>query len=379
MVSRFFPYALLVLHFIAAAALGVQALRTPLGNWDIVPYVALVHAASGASGEALKNQTYGDLRFYLGPKKFGQLLSQGGGPDDAYRMAVFESPAALVENLKFYSVKPLYIEFVRMAAVLTGNAAQAAVAVSAAAFSLLVMVFPLFFCARVAAVAATWLLVTVGSPALLVIASCATPDSLGMLLATTAALFAVLRGKLVIVAALGMGAVLARPDTMFLLGPLLLGMAWLDRREFRGRYLLAVLVLLSATFLYLGLQSLPWSTLFRHTFFGRIPLPEAGVAPVTPAEYWSVIQRTLPNAANLRVILIVLAGSALAIVPWMRSRAFGPVQLLAACAIVNIVAHYLIFPIDEYGHERLFLPSYFLVVAALMFSFERREPAGQGT
>ncbi|MDB5873678.1 MAG: hypothetical protein JWQ07_3120 [Ramlibacter sp.] len=372
--ARLLAHFVLLLHFVAAVLLGVQAVREPLGNWDIVPYVALVRSAAGVSGPALNQQTYAQLQEYLGPK-YPQLLAQGGGPDDAYRTAVHDSPAALVENLKFYAVKPLYIQLVRAAAAVTGNAAQAAVLVSAAAFSLFVMIFPLFFRWRVAAVAATWLLVTSGAPALKVIAACATPDSLGLLFAGTAALLAVARTRPALVGVLGLLAVLARPDTMFLLGPLLLGLAWLQRRDTDARHWLAILALLSVVFLYLGSQSPPWNTLFRHTFFGRIPFPEAGVAAVTPAEYWAVVTRTFPNAANARVVIVLLAGCALAIVPSLRSRSFGAAQLLAASAVINIVAHYVIFPIDEFGHERLFLSSYFLVLAALILSLERGAPA----
>ena len=377
MVSRLALPLLLLLHCVAALVLGVHAARNPLGNWDIVPYVALVRQASGLGGQELSRQTYGEIREYFGEARYTQLLAQGNGPDDAYRAAVHESPAALAENLRFYSVKPLYILLSRAATAVVGNAALATVVVSAAAFSLFVMVFPLFFRRRAVAVAATWVLVLTGAPALGVIASCATPDSLGLLFAATAALLAAKRMNPWAVGVLGLLAVLARPDTMFLLGPLLLGLAWLERRDLRGRYLFGILVALSATFLYLGAQSLPWSTLFRHTFFGRIALPAAGVPPVTPADYWSVVARTFPNAFNLRVGIVLAAGCALALVPWLRSRQWGPTQLLAAAAVVNIVAHFLIFPIDEFGHERLFLSSYFLVLAAALFTFEQFRPVGQ--
>jgi hypothetical protein len=369
--ARILVGCVLLLHFVAALVLGVQATRNPLGNWDIIPYVALVRAADGASGQELSRQTYGEIRQYFGEARYAQLIRQGDGLDDAYRAAVHDSPAALAENLRFYSVKPLYILLSRAATAVVDNAALATVVVSAVAFCLFVAIFPLFFRWRVGAVAATWALVLTGAPALGVIASCATPDSLGLLLAATAALLAVRRSHPLAVAALGLLAVLARPDTMFLLGPLLLGLAWLERRDVRGRWLLGILVLLSAVFLYLGAQSLPWSTLFRHTFFGRIPLPAAGVPPVSPAEYWSVVTRTFPNAFNLRVGLMLVAGCALALAPWLRGQALRPAQLLAASAVVNIVAHFLIFPIDEFGHERLFLPSYFLVLAAALLMFEQ--------
>lgn len=373
--ARVLTRLVLLLHFAAAIALGVQSVRNPVGNWDMIPYTALAHTASGLSPQEVLERTYYDLRQYLGPVKHKELLGHEVGPDEEYRATIAHSPAALTENLRFYSVKPLYIAFTRAAAAVSGNAAQAGVLVSAAAFSLFIMVFPLFFRWRIAAAAATWVLAMPGTlevPPLATIAACGTPDSLGLLFAGTAALVAFRGAAPAVVAALGFLAVLARPDTIFLLGPLLLGLAWLRRREAAGRWTLAVLALLCVTFVYLGTQALPWGTLFRHTFFGRIAYPLAGVPPVTPGEYWAVVSGNFPEAANLRVAAILLGGCALAALPWLRSRTFGAVQLLAASAVANVVLHFLVFPIDEIGHERLFLSSYFLILAALVFTFERR-------
>ena len=127
-----------------------------------------------------------------------------------------------------------------------------------------------------------------------------------------------------------------------------------------------------ALFLYLGLQGLPWHTLFRHTFFGRkaFPLAAALAVPITPADYISVIRRTLPHVLEVRPLLFVVGGIALAVVPWLRSRRIAGFQWLAAAAVAGMVVHYLLFPIDEFGHERMFLGSYFLLVASLLLTVE---------
>ncbi len=203
-----------------------------------------------------------------------------------------------------------------------------------------------------------------------IIAACATPDSLGMLLAVSAALMAVANRPLLIVCPLALLAVLARPDAIFIFVILFCGLAWLQRKDGRAPGLLLCAFLVSALFFFLNSQALPWPTLFRHTFFGRQPYPSLLAQPVSVAEYLGVVKRTLPHVASLRTLFFLCLGCLLAIVPWLRSRAVTPTQLLAAIAVVNMVAHYLIFPIDEFGHERLFLSSYFLVIAALMLTLQ---------
>jgi len=364
---------LLALHMAAAAVLGFHGWQNPLPNWDIIPYTALVHSEAGVSPQALSQRTYADVRDYVGEAKFRPMV-QGGDQDAAYRVALYGNPAALQDNLRFYSVKPLYVGLSRLAAQLTGNGASAGVLVSAAAFALLLAVFPLFFPQPLLAAAVLWPLVLLGAPALALVTQVATPDSLALVLIVGSAMLALAKRHVLLIAVSALLAVLARPDAAFLLAPFLLGMAWLQRGDGRSWPLVACFAAVMVLFVYLGKQALPWPTLFRHTFQGREPFPSAAALaqPVAVADYLAVLARTLPNVLTLRPLLFFMAGLALAIVPWLRSRSIAGWQWLALVAAGNMVVHYLIFPIDEYGHERMFLGSYFAIVAAGLLAWGER-------
>ena len=147
--GQFLIPLILVLNGLAALALGVYSYLNPVGNWDIVPYTALVRASADKDPASLSQQTYSEAQDYLGEEKYQQLIT-GGDQDSQYGITLHAAPAALIANLRFYSVKPLYIFLSRQVAVLTNNAAAATVMVSAAAFCLFVAISPLFFSVAVA-------------------------------------------------------------------------------------------------------------------------------------------------------------------------------------------------------------------------------------
>lgn len=365
----------LALHVVAAIVMAVVMVRNPLGNWDIVAYTALIKQADGTAGKELQRQTYADVKAYLGPA-FPRVLPEGNTPRDAYRAAMHEDASALEENLRFYVVKPLYIGLARVVALASGSAAFATVAVSSAAFFAFVAVFPFFFAqAAVWAVAGTWALILTGSLPMATLAACATPDALGLLFAGPACLWALQRRSGAWVAIAGLLAVLSRPDTMLLIGPVLAGYAWLDRNRRGangGAAWLGIAAALSVLFLYLSAQYVPWGTLMRHTFYAGIAHPlTQPVQPITLHDYFDVMRQTLPVTLNVRVVLALVGGVVLAVTPWVLRRPEPRVQWLAAAALANMVAHYILLPLHEFGFERLFIGSYFMLLACALLLLQR--------
>ena len=103
------------------------------------------------------------------------------------------------------------------------------------------------------------------------------------------------------------------------------------------------------------------------------------VPAVTVARYLGVMSVTLPGALEPRVIAFLFAGIALAAWPWLKALRVTDVQVLAASAVAGMVFHFIVFPIDEFGHERMFLGSYFVVLAAALLAIDsalRAKPAG---
>lgn len=367
----------LVLHVAACAVLVTLAVRNPLGNWDMTPYAALALRTDGMSAEQVSQRAHDAVRAYIGDERFNRMVAGGQG-EAAYQATMFRDAAAFAENLRFYDVKPVYVGLSRLVAPAIGNPAVATVAVSAAAFALALAVFPFFFRHRAVAVVGAWLLVTEGSLPLAIVATASSPDTLSLLFVVVSAMCAVTGRHLAWVLAAGLLAVLSRPDAAFILCPLLLGLAWIHRDDGRWKGWLGAMAVLFLAFVALGMLALPWSTLFHHTFFERLAYPVTGpVPPVNLARYLGVVSVTLPNALEPRVILFLLAGAGIAVVPWVKYRTIAHYQVLAAAAVAGIVLHFLAFPIDEFGHERMFLGSYFMTLAAalLMIDAWRLQPA----
>lgn len=354
---------LLAVHVLGALWLAFDGVRTPYPNWDIIPYAALVHRADSGDPAEISRRAYADVRAYLGPQAYATLEVEQG-PDEHYRRTVREQPAALLDILRFYEIKPLFLLAARAAHAWTGNAAQACVLVSALAVGATVAVLPFFFGHAIAVAALLWAGLLLGPLPLAMLAHVATPDALAMLFTTGLALSLWKGWHWSLAAACGALAVFARPDAVILAVPLLLGAAWVGRRG-AGRWaLLACAVACAAIFVALGRSALPWSTLFANTFVQRLPFPSQGMHPVTPAAYLAVFWNNLHVLLTPRPLAVAALAAVLAW-PWRRPRAIGMVQLMAAAALANIAGHYLIFPIAEFGHERIYIGSYALVLVAL--------------
>ncbi|HSI53254.1 MAG TPA: hypothetical protein VK981_04730 [Ramlibacter sp.] len=367
--------ALLVLHVMVAWALALHSWRNPIANWDMIPYAALVRAEAGIPAADLSRAAYSDVRDYVGPEKYPPLIDDPGA-DRSYRLAVHRDPAALVDNLKFYAVKPLYIFLSRLAFKVTHNSASAAALVSAIAAALLVSMVPFFFRRRIVALAALWPVLLLGDPPLMLIARVATPDSLALLFVVACALACIRNVHWLVVLALAILAVLSRPDAAILLVPFLACMAWVRRADGSAPWLLACSAAAFALFFYLGKLALPWPTLFWHTFYAREPFPSAISHVVTLQEYLAVIRRTGHALVAPRPLLFFCAGLGLALAGLWRTRRISDCVVLAAVAAGNMVVHFVIFPIDEYGHERMFLGSYILILAAALLTLEKRKIPG---
>ena len=249
--ARWSVIALLALHAAAAVAVGFFAVKNPLGNWDMVPYTALVMRDGAVGSQQLSKQAHEAVHQYIGDERFAAMVAGGAG-EAGYQATLFRDPEAFAQNLRFYDVKPAYIGMAKLSSLFTGSPAVATVAASAVAFVLALALFPLYFRRRVLAVAGVWLLIVVGTPPLAIVAAAASPDTLSLLFVTTCAMAAVARRHPAWIAVAGLLAVLSRPDAAFILCPLLLGFAWVDRESGRWKALLAGMVALFALFVCHG-------------------------------------------------------------------------------------------------------------------------------
>lgn len=146
---------ILILNALAAFMLVWFGYQHPLGNWDIIPYTALARTKIGQTPQNLSMQTYNDIHTYLGNPAFLRLTGRTES-ENIYEATIFDNPAALVDNLQLYSIKPFYVFLVRITTFFTLNAAAAAVAVSGTCLALLLLIFPLLFRQSILAVVFLW-------------------------------------------------------------------------------------------------------------------------------------------------------------------------------------------------------------------------------
>jgi hypothetical protein len=140
------------------------------------------HFQDGLRGDALPARTYADVKDETRPEVFTTLTTA-----DEFRRSVYQSSAALQEQLPFYSIRVVYVELMRGLAV-TGIAYPKATYVLGALFSALSVVALGIICLRTQLSACVVPLVVLATGSLQ-LATFSTPDSLavfGALLATLA-------------------------------------------------------------------------------------------------------------------------------------------------------------------------------------------------
>lgn len=214
-------------------------------NWDEIAYTGAAISWSVRSAKEVHTLTYGYVVQATTHKSFNRLVN--GPPNSTYRQAVYHHAGDLERQLRFYSVKPLYIALIWIGWNLGLNPVRAAAGVSALAAGCLGFIVG-------------WILV----------------DELG---AVGVVLFpAVLLG-----ARIDAVGTLATPDALSAL--IVFSGLWLMRRRERSASHLALLLLLlgvwtrvdNVILLLLLCGTLTLAFLFRRT--------DAKVSKVTPAMY----------------------------------------------------------------------------------------------
>ena len=154
-----------------------------------------------------------------------------------------------------------------------------------------------------------------------------------------------------------------------MLAPLMAGLIWMHRHDAPGRWRLSLgLAGAAGLFVYLGAIALSWSALFQHSFVELLNYPSRWTGTITLAKYLEVVTQALPLVLSPRVIFFLAAGCGLALWP---GAGFTVRRWFGAVAVFSMVAHYLIFPLHDYGFERMFLSSYFMIGAAFVMHLQR--------
>ena len=80
---------------------------TPYYNWDIIGYVGVAYSFVEDKAELVHTKTYSEIKENVPSSQYSLLIGQGSG-SKLYKSAVARNPENFVQQLPFYSVKPLY-------------------------------------------------------------------------------------------------------------------------------------------------------------------------------------------------------------------------------------------------------------------------------
>ena len=361
--------------FLAAFLLMCMLATTvpALHNWDMIAYVALANkwVLNEAGDDEVHRRTWSQLRAGVSAPQYASLRGDVDGLDVGdlsanainYRQAVAGDPGALMAQLPFYSVKPLYPALIAVLSVFGVDPVLASTAIAKTCWVLLgCMLFGLLRRTVTTLPSLGLLGLFMCLPMVRSLGGYSTPDALCSLL--TLSIFYLGTGPLTnrrrkLMLSAGVLAITARPDNILLLTPIAL---WLLARDpFRRRDLLGALALGIVTF---GLQShysgnYGWSVLFYHSFVGYLPYPGLQAIDLQLGDilavYWAQVQHTRQFWGFLG-----LAG----LIAYMRMRWLGRQDHWFCGLLVIIVfmfSHWWLFPDQK---DRMLVAGYLFVFAA---------------
>ncbi len=316
-----------------AAAVLLFGVSHPQHNWDMIGYVASAHYKDGLRGEPLLAKTYAEVKDEVDPERFA-ALSTG----DDYRRGVYQSAAALEEQIPFYSVRVVYVELIRRLGAF-GIPYPKATYFVGALFSALSVVVLGIICLR-ARVSACFLPLVVLAAGYLQLAQLSTPDSLAAF-GSLLAILAVMSGSAWVYV---LAAVLPALRTDFVIFSAILMLATFHRGQRVG----SSVALAASLMVYFAVtrwqHAYGWLTLVNFSLLQRMPFPS----------------RIVPSH-DLRVYLAMYARAA-----WLL---IGSAQffIYLVCGYLLVVFRRNVWRRELYALELLAVPAAFAVLHFVLY------------
>jgi hypothetical protein len=380
--------------FLGAAALF--SLQHPKYGWDMLGYMGVIESWHTSNSNAILESAYSAIKTL---PEYSQLTGSSAcqpfevGGLSSYRADVAHNSAHFVQQLRFYSVKPLYV------------LAVAALHRSGLAYlKSFVLLSVVSYCA-VGIVTWIWVsrywsgwLTTVFAalvmmnPELVSVARSTTPDAFALMFVAWGLYLLFEFPRSVSGPLLLLISIWVRPDELILVGLLLVMSLWLRvipagasssqvksiPASFRMGiaqnwqwFFLIVVSLLSYGALQFVSRPYSWSILFYHSFIAFLPMPADAIVKITSRMYLHVFAMSVRTLlGNTDLALTVLLGILAALVQAIRSYRLGTAVILFAGFL-----HFLLYPSDSarfHATAELFIPISLLIACA-----PRVYPAGQ--
>jgi hypothetical protein len=326
---------------------------------DVVPYAAAVMSTDEHNPQVIHEAVKRQLISEIGQKEYQSLLAD----PSPWWSAMMGSPQGLLEELPFYTNRPLYVATTRLLVRHTSlDAFHALHLVSA--LSLLPIGMTLLFWTRQPMAAALLLL----TPTVLFVGRIATPDALSTALVISGLYFLYRKRNWWACALLILG-IYARPDNLVITGLVLLWLVYRHEMPLHYGALLSSLALISFFLVKRMSGFFGWAAVFLNTLTA-VPFPAHHVFHLTLRDYAAGLLLGIRSVCTSTEIAIWVLIGILAIKRLgMENRS---IQLLALVG-GSIAIRFLLFPFPQ---DRYFLPLYLVAGATLASTFKlnRFEP-----
>ncbi len=345
--------------FTYAASRGITA---PFRNWDMVAYVGSAISWQESDPDVIYNSTLADVKEVVWPELY---------EDIATKNALSKDRDAFLQQLPWYTIKPLYVgSMVVLHHVFGMGYSQATFVISTASFVLLGALLALWRPSRLNR--GVWLLlmmamVFVGNRPMEDLARYSTPDALSTLLIIAAFFYLVYRPKFEAFAAFAAAAILVRPDSVILM--ILACAAWFFGSTDRSRPALkkAGIAVLGFAALYVGVKwamgGYDWSKLFYYAFVNKSPYPATMEYELTLAKYLEVLFGGLAHIfSDVRLFPMLVLSAAALFCHFMYPVANRRWLFLLLAVWAAFAARFVLFP--AWWEYRYYYAYYLLALAA---------------
>jgi hypothetical protein len=387
-----------ICYLIVLGGLALFSAQHPKYGWDMLGYIGVIASWHTSDGNAIHESAYSAIKKL---PEYGELIgTTASSPVESvgfssYRADAARSSAYFVQQLRFYSVKPLYVLAVAALhrcglAYPTSFAMLSAVAYFATGVVTWIWLSH-YWSGWLTTLFAALIMV---NPELAAVGRSATPDAFALMFVAWGLYLLLEFPKSISGPLLLLTSIWVRPDTLILVGLLLIMSLWLRviPAGVSGSQVIlspaalrigitknwpwfSLMLLLLVSYLAIQLAARPysWSTLFYHSFVAFLSAPADVVVKVTPRMYlhtFATSARTLVGNTDLG--LIVLLEILAALLHTIRRYRLGTAVILLA-----IFIHFIFYPSDSarfHAAAQLFIPVSLLIACAHVISPASRLP-----
>lgn len=349
--------------------------KDPLYNWDILPYSAIVLQHEFNDAQLVHDRTYEYVQSAIPAEKY-QLLIDSNSP---YRDATFKDPYLFNSELKFYSVKPIYVAAVLFFYKIGFSLPSATIlpgCISLILISVILLVWTSGLINKM--VASIFCIFFLQLPFIMESARLSSPDMLNALFLFSGSYFLLVRKKNIPAFILFCAAVLTRPDSgLFIV--LLMSFLFFQKRIQREYTWSLVIITISMVLLLVYHFSFPVDSLFSNFKPAeRLQLNNRGnLFPMYIESYW----RGLPdlNYTCLYFLIVGLITLSLIIKLILNEKFKDHFNFIIPFVLFHCISFYLIHPAPD---DRFFITDYLLafilvlnVIHRLIFNKNKVIPA----